>query len=275
MLVSLISKKSQRGRVTMKKNIVTTIATTAAAGALLASATSATAASGEWEFALSPLYLWGLSIDGTSTINGKTAPLDLEFKDDILENMEMVFTFHFEARRDDWTIFAEYNFMDLKPDGEFTQGPISGEVEIDFDATIIELGTGWAFSESESTRWELIGGGRYIDQEIGVDVTIKLPDPIPDQRIKQDGGDDWAHVFAGVRVFHKFTDRWTMSARGDFGFAGADNRATNANLIFDYRFRDWGSAFVGYRYQDYYYDSSSYGYDADQQGPLLGFTFYW
>jgi hypothetical protein len=32
---------------------------------------------------------------------------------------------------------------------------------------------------------------------------------------------------------------------------------------------------AGYRYMDFDYSSSDYGYDAVQQGPVLGFSFYW
>lgn len=49
--------------------------------------------------------------------------------------------------------------------------------------------------------------------------------------------------------------------------------------MFDYQFKDWGSVFFGYRWLDYDYDSGGgldhYGYDALQQGPLAGLSFYW
>ena len=49
--------------------------------------------------------------------------------------------------------------------------------------------------------------------------------------------------------------------------------------MFDYRFRDWGSVFFGYKYMDFDYEDGSgvnrYAYDATQQGPLAGLAFYW
>lgn len=93
------------------------------------------------------------------------------------------------------------------------------------------------------------------------------------------GGDDWWHAFLGARVFHSFNDKWSFIGRTDLGYGGSDNKAVNASFMFDYRFRDWGSAFAGYRYLQYDYDNGSssngYAYDAYQQGPLLGLTFYW
>ena len=53
---------------------------------------------GEWEFMVTPMFLCGMSIDGDSAIDGNALPLDLDFTDDIMENLDAVFTFHFEAR---------------------------------------------------------------------------------------------------------------------------------------------------------------------------------
>ncbi len=248
----------------------------AAAGLVMTAVGVSAEETEEWEFSLSPLFLWGVSIDGNSTINGQTAPLDLNFGDDILENMDAVYTFHFEARRGKWGLFTEYQFLDLEPDAsKGNLGPVSVRADVDFEATMWELGGAWAFSESDRTRWELIGGTRYTDQDIKVDIDLSAPPPgeEPSQRLK--GGDDWWQGFAGVRVFHDLSKRWSVIGRADYGYGGSDNTAVNAALIFDFRFRNWGSAFIGARYLSYDYDSSSYGYDADQQGPLAGLTLYW
>jgi hypothetical protein len=242
---------------------------------LATASTRADAAEEEWEFALSPLFLWGMSIDGDATINGNTAPLDLEFKDDILDNMEAVFTLHFEARRGDWTLFSEYQYIDLQPDVGGTRGPVTADIGITFEATMWELGAAWAFHNDASTRWELLGGARYSDQEISADVDISTPFPDLGVNKKLDGGDDWWHGFGGLRVFQSLSEKWTFIGRADLGYGGSDNSATNLVAMFDYRFRDWGSAFVGYRRLDWDYESSDYGFDAVQQGPLAGLTIHW
>ncbi len=125
-----------------------------AVGIAILASTNLVTASDEWEFALSPLFLWGMSIKGDATIGGVTAPLDLTFN-----------------------------------------------------------------------------------------------------------------------------DKWSFIGRTDLGYGGSDNKAINASFQFDYRFRDWGSAFAGYRYLQYDFDNDSssngYAFDAYQQGPLLGLTIYW
>ena len=78
------------------------------------------------------------------------------------------------------------------------------------------------------------------------------------------------------------SDTWTFIARTDAGYGGSDNKAFNAAAMFDYRFKNWGSVFFGYRYLNYDYDydndndndndkaEDTYAFDAYQSGPLAG-----
>ena len=233
---------------------------------------------GDWEFTLSPLFLWGMGISGDATIGDATAPLDLSFGD-IFSNLEAVFTVHFEARKDKWTIFSEVQYVDLGPEVTVSMGPVSIVADIGFKNTMIELGGAYAFRETQNTRWEVLGGIRYTDQDIHVDATLTFPPPIDEQNIEMDGGDNWSHAFVGARFFGTMSDKWTFIARSDIGYGGSDNAAFNAAVMFDYRFRNWGSVFVGYRYLNYDYDNDktedTYAFDAYQAGPLAGLTIHW
>ena len=42
----------------------------------------------EWDFSVAPMYLWAKNIEGFAAIGGSAAPLDLDFKDDILDNLD-------------------------------------------------------------------------------------------------------------------------------------------------------------------------------------------
>lgn len=245
---------------------------------LSAMATSTFSSANDWEFKLAPLFLWGISLDGEATLGSQAAPLELDFVDDVLENLDAVFTLHFEAKNDDLIFFAEYQYVKLAP--TIAEGPLEADVE--FKNTAAELGTGWEFFRSERIDWQMLVGLRYLDQEVDVDGSLNLPDPplgpgpLP---VGITGGDDWYHPFVGVRSSYQMTSRWNLLVRGDYGYSNSDNRALNLSFMFDYRYRDWGSAFVGYRYMDFDYSSGSgdelYAFDAEQQGPLLGFAFYW
>ena len=231
---------------------------------------------GDWEFTLSPLFLWGMGISGEATIGDATAPLDLGFSD-IFANLGAVFTLHFEARKDKWTIFSEVQYVKLTPEVTVSMGPVSAVADIDFKNTMIELGGTYAFRETQNTRWELLGGVRYTDQDVDVDATLTFP--LNDLPISVDGGDNWSQAIVGTRFFGTMSDEWTFIARTDFGYGGSDNTAFNAAVMFDYRFNNWGSAFFGYRYLNYDYDNDkttdTYAFDAYQSGPLAGLTIHW
>ncbi len=217
-----------------------------------------------------------MDIDGDATIGDQTAPLSLSFEDDIIENLDMVFTTHFEARKVPLALFFEYQYVSLNPTIEL--GPV--KAEIDFRDTMIELGADYAFSETATTRWEVIGGFRYTHQDIKIHVDIDLLPGMPGYKEgSQNGGDNWWHSFLGARVEHKFAEQWMVIARGDYGYAGSDNTASNGVVMLDYRFNNWGSTFAGYKVMDYDYDHGSgtnrYAYDATQYGPLMGLNIYW
>lgn len=238
---------------------------------------SQTSNASDWDFSLAPLFLWGQSIDGTSKIGPSDAELDLEFKDDIFENLDTAFTVHFEAVNDDLTFFFEYQYTSLDPEGE--KGPV--KLSINFDMQQAEIGSTYAFAESDKTRWEFMLGLRWIEQEI--EVSGNLQDLLPEDALDSKGGlsagDDWIHPFMGVRVFRQMSERWSVIGRADYGYSNSDNTAANASLLFDYRFKDWGSFMVGYRIMDYDYEQGSgldrFGYDATNQGPLLGLNIHW
>lgn len=124
----------------------------------------------------------------------------------------------------------------------------------------------------------MVTGARYTEQDISVAVTLDFPHPINERNINIDGGDSWMHGFAGLRLLQKLGEKWTFVGRADYGYGGPNNTAFNASMLFDYRFRRWGSAFVGWRYLKYDFDNNfttdRYAFDAYQQGPLLGLSFH-
>ena len=162
-------------------------------------------------------------------------------------------------------------------------------------STALALGTihataedsdGWQFSVAPLYLWakaidaHASAGGKQLplDLDFKDDILENLDDPLPvPDKIK--AGDSWVHPFAGVRLTTKLSDRWSLRARADFGYEDGDNQALNSLVLLDYHFRGWGSAFVGYRYLDIEFDNTSsgrdqYGFDGDQQGPLIGLNFY-
>jgi hypothetical protein len=239
------------------------------AGSNAAYAVGGNSTGGEWEYSLAPLFLWAQGIEGDSQIGPTTAPLDITFKD-ALDNLEATFTVHYEMKRDKLTLFAEYQYVELDPEVE---GPMNTELDINFKDTIGELGAAYWVYGTETTDWEILGGARYTRQDL--DVSVKNgPDLVSVD-------EDWWVGFLGGRFSAKLSEKWSFVGRADFGVgSGKSNQIWNLNAMFDYRFKDWGSVFAGYKWMDYDYENkdkgpSHYAYNASQQGPLVGLNFYW
>jgi len=47
---------------------------------------------GGWEYSVAPLYLWGKSVKGTTGLGPAQLESDLNFKDDILGNLDAAFS---------------------------------------------------------------------------------------------------------------------------------------------------------------------------------------
>jgi len=253
-----------------KKLILLMMAILLSVGSInIAHAVGSNSTDGKWEFTLAPLFLWAQGIEGSSQIGPATAPLDITFKD-ALDNLEATFTVHFEMKRDKLTLFAEYQYVDLDPEAV---GPMDIELDISFKNTIAELGAGYWVFGTDRTNWEVLGGARYTKQDL--DVSVKNgPDLISTD-------DDWWVGFFGGRMSARLSKNWSFVGRADYGVgSGETNRIWNLSAMFDYRFKNWGSVFAGYKWMDYDYDNGDkgldhYAYDATQQGPLLGLNIYW
>ena len=223
--------------------------------------------SDEWQFTLAPLFLWGMNIDGTASIGPVDAPLDLDFQDDILENLGAVFTVHFEAQKNDLALFAEYQYVNLEPSSSLPNG---APVGVDFTIQAAEVGAGYRVATWGNTDVEPILGFRWTYQDLDVSVpgVIQLVD----------SNESWWDMFIGVRFWTHFTEKLTLVSRGDIGAGGSD-LIWNLSFILDYQFKKWGSVFLGYKWMDFDFETGSgmdrYAYNALQQGPLVGLAFYW
>lgn len=238
---------------------------------LTANQACAKSASGhDWQFTLAPMFLWGVSTKGTIQAGPATAPLNLEFQDDILENLEAVLTWHFEARKNNLTLFVEHQYINLVPTTALSTGD---PVMVGFKNTMVELGVAYTLLKSARTDWQILGGTRLTKQILSVN---GIP---PSTFSSFNTSDRWVDAFIGGRVFAGFAEDWRFIGRADIGAGGSDLVWKLVGL-FDYRFTNWGSVFFGYKVLDYDYDNEEsgptrYAYDARLQGPLVGISFYW
>lgn len=222
--------------------------------------------SGGWTYELAPLYLWGVSVDGTSRLGPVTAPLDIDFSDAV-SDLSGIFTVHFEGRNPRWGYYADFSYLRLTPKSEL---PTGQEVSVDFRNPLIEAAGLYRLGEPGVSPWWLVGGLRYMRLDIDVTGIPSPPLPFDALSVKENITD----AFVGARFQNRMSERWEFMAQGDVG-AGTSDLVWSATLLFKYRFSEKVGAYAGWRWLDYNVDKSDFAYDATMSGPLLAVDFRW
>ena len=238
-------------------------------------------ASDEWEFHLAPLYIWFAGIGGSSSIGPVTAPLDVSFSD-VMDNLDTVFTFHFEAQRGKFGLFADYMLLEISAQesaqfGTTPRGtPVGATVDTDMRNDIVEFGGSYRVWEA-SPSVELLAGVRYTNLELSVvPEAFGLPIPLPSVNVEQ----SWWDGFGGVRLIQELGENsgWSLIGKADVG-GGGSNLTWSALVGVDWQYKDWGSVRAGYKWLGYDYESGTgpdrFALDVVYQGPIAGFKFNW
>lgn len=214
------------------------------------------------------VYLWGMSINGAASIGSLDAPLDLNFKDDLLENLTGAFSAHYEAKKDKLTLFGDYMYAEIEPKSELPNG---AEAIVNFKNKMWELGLAWDLTDSAArTTWQLLGGIRSNKQELRVQVGNPVLVSV---------NEAWYDGFIGGRVIAPLSEKWQFVGRADVG-TGDSDQVFNIVGALDWRFSKRASLLLGYKLMDYNYDNGKrgpeyYAYDARQDGFLTALNFYW
>ena len=222
-----------------------------------------------WQNKLAPLYLWGVSMSGTSTFGTNTVPLDIEFKDAV-SDLEGILTFHYEGAKGHWGLILDYSFLNLTPKAEIPGTPV--QLNVDMKNTIAEIAGLYRFGPNNP--WQLLAGFRSYDLDITITGLPQPPAPVSQIAIKETIND----FFIGGRYVGNINDKWSFIGRADIG-AGDSDVVWNVLAAFDYRFTKLLSAFGGWRVLDYDVNTgsgpSTFKYDMNHSGPILALAFHW
>ena len=224
------------------------------------------AASGDWEFNLAPLYVWGMFMSGDMTAKGNTNPVDIDFGD-IVSNLSAIFTVHFEGVWEkQWGFLVDFSYVKLGGDQE-TRGPT---IHVDLEDIMSEAAGYYRFDMGAHTV-DALGGIRYthLSPTIGVG---NLP--------SQTSSQDWVDPIIGLRYIWSFADQWKLNLRGDIGGFGIGSSFTyNVAGIVEYKPWKYVSILAGYRalYQNYNDGTGvdEFKFDVTMHGPLLALNFTW
>ena len=198
-----------------------------------AGATATDAATGGWQFTIAP-YLWAPRTDIDLTVGPLTRSTTIDFFSDVVDNLNLGFTGHFEANWREWTGLLDLLYLKLGKD----ESPNGVPTELDFQLLFFEFGGTYRLATLPVGRTgritlEALAGGRlmYVDAELTIggqsrSRSTTLIDP----------------MFGG-RIAYHITDTVALWFRGDvagFGISDSQSELTY-NLIagLNWRFTPW------------------------------------
>jgi len=252
-----------------------------AAFALSVAAEEKPAESG-WEFQIAP-YLWAISMDGTATVKGLEADVDVSFHD-IWDELNFAFMLEYEARKGRWGLWGNTIYANLG--NSDVEGPF-GLTKIDPTVTALWQGLGgfyrlgtWNLADAPAKKAPSVTvdtyfGVRYTYLETKIDFEGVFSSFI--NNIDQDKS--WFEPLIGVRTIWDFSERWMLALAGDVGgVAFGSDFAWAASGLIGYKFNllgeDNARVFAGYRalYQDYTDGSGTdkFQWDVTLHGPMAG-----
>ena len=234
------------------------------AAVLTVSGIGAAQAEDDWEYDIAPFYIWAVGLEGESQIGPVTAPISLEFED-VLDNLEGIFTVHFEGRKGQHGFLFDITHVKLDPE---TVTPEGVPVGVDLTNQIIELGG--IYQPQSGGPLEVLYGLRWSNFEL--DGTFG---PVPTTTLVDE---NWWDAFVGLRGLAQVSDNIDFTYRGDIG-AGDSDLTWSAALLFHWSFADNWTAIGGYKWLDYDFKTGSgpdrFTYDIRYEGPALGVSYSW
>ena len=215
-----------------------------------------------WEFAIAP-YLVAAGMDGSMTVKGIDADVDVPFSD-IIDNLDFAAMVHFDMRNDHWVLMSDLFYVDLEGSNDVALGTATVTVQ----QTLFEVAGGYRVSPAVT----LLGGGRWVDLESSSRYTGQILDE------EVSAGKSWIDPFVGIHLMTPLSERWWFGARGDIGgFGVGSDLAWQVYTDIGFRASRVVSIILGYRAIDMDYEDGSgrdlFRYDMLIAGPQLAVAF--
>ena len=211
----------------------------------------------EWSFRLTP-YGWVASMALDTSI-GASPPASSET--DLLDILDFAFLLAGEARKGDWGLIGEFNYLALSDEFTFPGGRVSGKSKL--RGFMGGAAVAYRFAGDDRASADVFGGFRIWSLE----ATATFP-RLPAFKRKT----TFVDPIIGLRGTYFVTEDIFLSGLveiGGFG-AGSDFQWEALGRV-SYRFNDTVSAGLGYRYLALDLSRGSLAVDAAMSGPFIAF----
>lgn len=225
------------------------------AACLCLCAGAAAAQDAGWSFRVTP-YVWAPALDASVAI-GRDPPA--ETSTSVLDILEGALLLTGEARRGDFAILGEFNYLNL---GERASGP-GGLVsaKLDVEGVMASLAGVYALHDDGRARIEALAGARFWTLDAGVDFA-NLP--------KASTNKSWVDPIVGARATYALTERLSAQVMGDVGgFGVGSDFQFEAVARLGWRIDETFTAAAGYRHLAVDFDEDDLLLDMTLTGPFV------
>ena len=224
-------------------------------------------------------YLWFVGLNGSMTLNSRTADIDASFGD-IVSNSDSIFAFAgvLRVRKGRWGGYVDGMYTKSGTDnsnvGPFTVNTTSEIGLFEFGGFYRAIQGQWA-----GRRWTLdaLAAGRRTSLDGKLEFTTG-----PNAGTTQVQGQSWIDPIIGARAVTDLTrsGRWDFRFKGDFGGFGVGSHFTwnlmgTVGVNWEWLKTDW-ALLAGYRALSWDYEGANeFKWDMTQHGPIVGLSFGW
>jgi hypothetical protein len=232
-----------------------------------------------WEFRIEP-YIWLPSLDGTVGARGRTTDIDMEMADlfdsgsgGATFDLNMMFAMQLEARNGRWGILADGAYVDLDISGS-APGIRHFAADVDYTEFLGDLVAAYRLTDKPCGFLDLFAGARFNSLSLDLHAQADLVNFPLEPSINASQTESWVDPIIGLRGQWNFTERSFLAGKADIGgFGVSSDFLWSAQATVGYRFTDYFSTEIGYRYYDTDYVDSGFTYDMAMGGLFLGFDF--
>lgn len=242
-----------------------------------ASNTEGTASSDEWQFEITP-YAFAAGLDGTVGVRKVKADVDADTSD-ILDAMDIAGMLALEARKGKWVFLFDSVFMKLEGEGARSWsgpagiGSLTGKLEATTKLQVYQPTLGYCVMDGP-TRVDVLGGVRYTQLDVDLDLVVTTGPLLPGGRWKVSETEGWWDPIVGARVLTPLSEKWSFIGYADLGGFGVGSDFTYQVMAgAKWQINETVSMKLAYRY--FYQDCSRHDLDWDMAayGPAIGLGF--
>lgn len=220
-----------------------------------------------WSFNLT-VYGWATAIDGTISAGGRSADVDIAFKD-VVRHLDMTFMATAELRYKRWGFMGDLVYARLHDDIAPPAGIVFSSTHEVVKETIGTFALSYRVVDAKPAYLDLFAGARVYDFYS----QIRLHPNLGRQGFNADGTSTWADPIVGARGRYYVSPIVFLNGYGDIGGFGAGSELSWQVIgTIGIQAARWCDVQVGYCALGFEYDGARGKQEITTHGPIFGAT---